>query len=234
MLLRWLVAGGVAASAAAAWVVWRRRGSGPDPSTRYRAENARLPAPAASEARVVFIGDSITELWGQEAGGFFPGRPFVNRGVKGETTRSMLERFAADVVALRPRVVVIAGGTNDLVAEPGPDVTAGIRQRLAAMAALARAHDIRVVLATLLPVHDRVERFSASRPALRIEALNAWIRAQAPGRGWTLLDYHTAMVEPDGSLRATLSDDGLHPNAAGYAVMQPLALQAIDAALRRP
>ncbi|HWH83379.1 MAG TPA: SGNH/GDSL hydrolase family protein [Burkholderiaceae bacterium] len=200
---------------------------------RYRAENAALPAPRAGEQRVVFLGDSITDAWGRWAGEFFPGKPYVNRGISGQTTPQMLLRFRADVIALDPRAVVILAGTNDLAGNTGATTLDEIEGNLRSMAELAHAHGIRVVLASVLPVHDHAEPVSATRPPAKILALNAWMRGYAQQHGLVYLDYHAAMVEPDGSLRRELSDDGLHPNAAGYAVMQPLAQRAVDEALRR-
>ena len=201
---------------------------------RYHAENAALPPPRPGEERVVFLGDSITDAWGRWAGAFFPGKPYVNRGISGQTTPQMLLRFRPDVIALRPRAVVILAGTNDLAGNTGPTTLADIEGNLRSMVELARAHRIRVVLSSVLPVHDQVGPVSASRPPAQILALNAWMRGYAQQHGLVYLDYHAAMAGPDGALRRELSDDGLHPNAAGYAVMEPLAQRAVDAALRRP
>ena len=195
---------------------------------RYRKDNADTPPPRADEARVVFMGDSITDAWRAD---FFPGKPCVNRGISGQTTPQMLLRFRADVIALRPRVVVILAGTNDLAGNTGKTTVEEIEGYLTSMAELARANGIRVVLASLLPVHDRAGPVSSSRPHQQIIALNAWIQAYAQRNAMTYLDYHSAMAEADQTLKRELSDDGLHPNAAGYAVMRPLAQQAIDTAL---
>jgi lysophospholipase L1-like esterase len=206
---------------------------------RYRDANLALRAPAAGEARVVFMGDSITDSWDDERyGGFFPGRPWVNRGISGQTTAQMLVRFRPDVIALRPRAVVILAGTNDLAGNTGPTTLAAIQDNLASMAELARANGIRVVLASVLPVSDydrdaqgqRLLR-TRCRPPAQILALNDRLRGYAAKQGHTYLDYHAATVDARGFLKDELSDDGLHPNAKGYAAMAPLAEKAVAAAL---
>ena len=143
---------------------------------RYRNDNAAVKSPRAGDARVVFLGDSITGDWGRKVGEFFPGKPYLNRGISGETTRLMLARFCADVIALQPRAVVILAGTNDL---PAGRTLAEIERDLNSMAELACANGIRVVLASVLPVHDYESQISASRPHAQIVALNAWIKGYA-------------------------------------------------------
>jgi lysophospholipase L1-like esterase len=206
---------------------------------RYRDANASLPAPAGATPRVVFMGDSITDGWDDEVyGGFFPGRPWVNRGISGQTTAQMLVRFRPDVIALRPRAVVILAGTNDLSGNTGPTTLEGIEGNLASMAELSHAHGIRVVLASVLPVSDydrdrdgNLLLRTRCRPPDQIVALNEWIRRYAADNRHTYLDYHAATVDAKGFLKDELSDDGLHPNAKGYAVMAPLAEKAVAAAL---
>ena len=197
---------------------------------RYREDNARLPAPAPGEARVVFFGDSITDNWGREVGEFFPGKPYVNRGISGQTTPQMLVRFSQDVVALKPRAVVILAGTNDIAGNTGPATPQMIEDNLAAMAAIARQNGIPVVFASILPAKNYPWR-SAVRPADTIRQLNAWIKAYCLREKLTYLDYYSAMAVADGGMRAELSSDGVHPNAAGYALMAPLAQKAIEQAL---
>jgi lysophospholipase L1-like esterase len=206
---------------------------------RYRDANAALPAPATAEARVVFMGDSITDSWDNgRFGGFFPGRPWVNRGISGQTTAQMLVRFRPDVIALRPRAVVILAGTNDLAGNTGPTTLGAIQDNLASMAELARANGIRVVLASVLPVSDydrdaqgELLLRTRCRPPAQILALNDALRRYAARQGHTWLDYFAATVDARGFLRDELSDDGLHPNARGYAAMAPLAEKAVAAAL---
>lgn len=208
---------------------------------RYHDANAQLGPPAGDETRAVFMGDSITDNWSRPGyGRFFPGKPYINRGIGGQTTPQMLIRFRPDVVALQPKVVVILAGTNDIAGNTGPATPAAIEDNLATMSELAQAHGIRVVLASLLPVSDYERRpdgtpiiQTARRPPAQIKALNDWIKLYATHNGHTYLDYYSALADEKGFLRADLSDDGLHPNAKGYAVMAPLAEAAIKAALKK-
>ena len=207
---------------------------------RYREDNTKLAAPARGEARVVFMGDSITDSWDDpKYGGFFPGKPYIDRGISGQTTPQMLVRFRADVIALQPKVVVILAGTNDLAGNTGPMTMETIEDNLISMSELARANHIRVVLASLLPVSDYEMRDgkpiiqTVRRPPEKIKLLNEWIKNQAAQNRETYLDYYSAMVDEKGFLKDELSDDGLHPNAKGYAVMAPLAESAIAAALKK-
>jgi lysophospholipase L1-like esterase len=207
---------------------------------RYAAANAALAPRKRGERRVVFFGDSITDNWSKAGyGGFFPGKPYVNRGIGSHTTSQMLVRFRADVIELDPDVVVLLAGTNDVAGNTGPVSDETIERNLTTMAELAKAHGVRVVLASLLPVSDdktdaegRPLVRTEARPPARIRALNAWMAQYARRHGHVYLDYHSAMADPAGALRADLNADGLHPNAAGYAVMAPLAEQAIAQALR--
>jgi lysophospholipase L1-like esterase len=208
---------------------------------RYAEANASLAAPAKFELRVVFMGDSITDAWiSPEYGGFFPGRPYIDRGISGQTTPQMLVRFRPDVVALHPKVVVILAGTNDIAGNTGPMTVGQIEANLVSMAELAKANKLRVVLASVLPVsnygHDRQGNpidMRIHRPPEKILELNAWIKKYAGTNGHTYLDYFSAMVDDQGMLQKDLSEDGLHPNAKGYAVMSPLAEQAIGVALKK-
>lgn len=205
---------------------------------RYRDDNRNLPKPSAGQARVVFLGDSITDAWQQPRfGGFFPGKPYVDRGISGQTTPQMLLRFRTDVIALDPQVVVILAGTNDIAGNTGPMTNEEIQGHLSSMSELARAHRVRVVMSSVLPVsayHTRPDRVpqTTARPMARILELNEWIKAYAASNGHIYLDYFSAMVDPSGLLQADLSADDLHPNAKGYAIMAPLAEAAIARALR--
>ncbi|HWF47200.1 MAG TPA: SGNH/GDSL hydrolase family protein [Bryobacteraceae bacterium] len=202
---------------------------------RYRAENAKLAAPAENENRVVFMGDSITDMWGRSVGKFFPGKPYVNRGIGGQTTPQMLIRFRYDVIDLKPRAVVILAGTNDLAGNTGPEPIEEIEGNLASMAELAQAHDIRVILASVTPVCDLGKQTQTDkRPPEKIVALNQWIREYCARNGDLYLDYYSAMVNDKQLLKPELTGDGLHPNAAGFAIMAPLAEQAIAVALGEP
>ncbi len=206
---------------------------------RYRDANARVAAPAKNEQRVVFMGDSITDAWVQPRfGAFFPGKPYIGRGISGQTTPQMLLRFRADVIALQPKVVVILAGTNDIAGNTGPITLEETEGNLASMAELARANGIRVVLSSVLPVsnygRDRDGNpldMRIKRPPEKILELNAWIKKYAAEKGHVYLDYLPATADDQGLLKKELSEDGLHPNAAGYAVMAPVAEKMIQAAL---
>jgi lysophospholipase L1-like esterase len=200
---------------------------------KYRQANAALPAPAPGENRVVFYGNSITEGWAQYFAAEFPGKPYVGRGISGQTTPQMLVRFRQDVVALQPKVVVILAGTNDIAGNTGPSTIEMIEDNMASMAEIAKANHIRVVLSSVLPVYDYPWR-RGLEPAGKIVALNAWLRNYAASHGATYLDYHSAMADERQGLKAALTYDGVHPNEAGYRVMASLAQPAIEAALRTP
>jgi lysophospholipase L1-like esterase len=195
----------------------------------YRAANARLGAPAPGEARVVFLGDSITAAWALDSA--FPGKPYVNRGIAGQTTPQMLVRFRADVIALAPKVVVILAGTNDIAGNTGPMTLAETEANFVTMVELARAHGIKVVLSSVLPVHDYTpdsELAFPLRPPAQLQELNGRLRALAAATGCGYIDYYSAMVDERGLLRRELAADGLHPETAGFEIMAPLAQQAIE------
>jgi len=199
---------------------------------RYRDANAALAPPSPKENRVVFIGDSITDYW--KLADYFPGKPYINRGVDGQTTPQMLARFRQDVIDLHPKVLVVLAGTNDIAGVTGLARNEDIEANYASMAELARAHHVRVVFASLLPAHNytpEAKESFALRPRERILALNAWLKDYCAKNGLVYLDYFSALIDDHGMLRRDLSDDGLHPNAAGYKVMAPLADRAIASAL---
>jgi lysophospholipase L1-like esterase len=200
---------------------------------RYREANAKLGPPAAGENRVVFFGDSITDIWKLE--NYFPGKPYVNRGIGGQTTPQMLVRFRQDVIDLHPKVVVILAGTNDIAGNTGPMRSEDIEANLASFAELARAHGIRLVYSSVLPVHNYTERskdFFAQRPMSRILELNQWLKEYCEKNHIVYLDYFSAVVDDKGLLKKDLADDGLHPNDAGYKIMAPLAEAAIAKATK--
>lgn len=208
--------------------------------SRYRVANEKSRPPATGEARVVFLGDSITDGWQEpKFGGFFPGKPYIDRGISGQTTPQMLLRFRPDVIALRPRVVVILAGTNDIAGNTGPLTLEEIEGYLASMSELAHAHGIRVVLSSVMPVNDLTTpegqkiNQTQNRPPEKILALNGWMKKYAEEHGDVYLDYFSAVVDEKGFLKSELTYDGLHPNAQGYLVMAPLAEKAIHAALSR-
>ena len=198
---------------------------------RYREADRMLPRPGKNENRVVFMGNSITENWQQYFATMFPGKPYVNRGISGQTTPQMLVRFRQDVIALEPAVVVILAGTNDIAGNTGPSTLAMIEDNIASMAELARAHRIAVVLTSVLPVRDYPWK-PGLEPAPKIIALNSWIRDYSAQHGAVYVDTHGAMADAQGGMRSGLSSDGVHPNETGYRIMAPLVAQAIDEALR--
>lgn len=207
---------------------------------RYAKANAALQPRKPGETRVVFFGDSITDNWSKpDYGGFFPGKPYVNRGIGGQTTAQMLLRFRADVLELDPLAVVILAGTNDIAGNAGPVTLDQIQDNLASMAELARVQGIKVILASLLPVSDDKKDANGQaitrtrqRPTATIRELNRWLATYAARNGHVYLDYFGATADANGLLKAPLNDDGLHPNAQGYALMAPLAEKAIADALR--
>jgi lysophospholipase L1-like esterase len=207
---------------------------------RYRDANRTLQPPAAGEPRVVFMGDSITDGWQQPRYGTFfsSGKPYVDRGISGQTTPQMLIRFKPDVIDLKPKVVVILAGTNDIAGNTGVMTNDEIQNNLASMSDLAHAHNIRVVFASVTPVSayhvvtPATVPQTTARPMARIKALNDWMKSYAAASNAIYLDYFSAMVDPTGLLQAELSEDDLHPNAKGYAIMGPLAEAAIAQALK--
>ncbi len=197
---------------------------------RYHADNEALRAQAPVPGRVVFYGDSITDGW--RLAEYFPGKPYVNRGISGQTTSQMLVRFYRDVVNLKPAAFIILAGTNDIARNTGPQTAEMIQDNFRAMAELARAHDIKVILCSLLPVSDYSRKQTERRPPADILKLNAWLREYAASTGAVYADYYAAVVDEKGLLGQGLSNDGLHPNAKGYALMAPVASAAIEKALR--
>jgi len=198
---------------------------------RFRDANAQLAAPMKNEKRVVFMGNSITEGWQQYFATMFPGKPYVNRGISGQTTPQMLVRFRQDVIALKPKVVVILAGTNDIAGNTGPSTLEMIEDNLASMAELAKENGIRAVMSSVLPVYDYPWK-PGLEPAPKIIALNKWMKDYADHHHAIYLDYHSAMADARGGMREGLASDGVHPNEAGYRVMAPLVEQAIERALR--
>lgn len=201
---------------------------------RYRDANAKLAPPAPGEKRVVFLGDSITDGWPLDK--YFPGKPYINRGISGQTTTQMLARFRQDVIALQPRAVIILAGTNDIAGNTGPISNEDIEANLASMADLARAHHIGVVFSSILPVHDHnpdAHEFYITRPMERIIALNAWMKKYAAEHGIVYLDYFTPTLDATGHLKQELAADGLHPNDAGLKLMAPLAEAALAKAIQQ-
>lgn len=196
--------------------------------TRYGSENTEIKPPKPGENRVVFLGDQITEEWPD----FFPGKPYFNRGINGQTTPQMLVRFRQDVIELQPRVVIIEGGTNDLASVTGPATEATISENIMSMVELAKAHGIRVVLASVTPVCDCFQKQTALRPQGKIIGLNGWIKGYAERSGSVYLNYYSALADGR-NFKKDLTRDGLLPNADGYKVMAPLAEKAVAEALAK-
>jgi len=199
----------------------------------YAAADKALPPPRPGEKRVVFLGDSITDLW--DLGRYFPGRPYINRGIGGQVTAQMVLRFQQDVVALKPAAVVILAGINDLHGALQRESDEGIKANMQAMADMARAHHIKVVFASIMPVNnytDNARTMLVDRDPKRIRALNAWLADFCRSQRLQYADYYSASVNADGLLRPDLTRDGLHPLAAGYQLMAPVAQAAVDRALK--
>ena len=199
----------------------------------YAAADKALPPPRRHEKRVIFIGDSITDLW--DLARYFPGKPYINRGIGGQVTAQMVVRFQQDVVALKPAAVVILAGINDLHGALQRESDEGIEANIQAMADMARAHHIKVVLASIMPVNnysDNARHMLADRDPRRIRTLNAWLADFCRRRGLQYADYYKASVDAEGLLRAELTRDGIHPLPAGYKLMAPVAQAAIDRALK--
>lgn len=197
---------------------------------RFREDNAKLAAPRTCDDRVVFMGNSITQGWIDMVPEFFAGRHYINRGIGGQTTPQMLIRFRQDVIHLRPKVVVILAGINDIAGNTGPSSLEMIEDNLHSMTELAQANGIEVVLCSVLPALDFPWR-PGMDPAGKVVELNKRIEAYASKKGAVYCDYFTAMVDERNGLPAELSDDGVHPNEAGYAIMAPLVEKAIARAL---
>lgn len=193
--------------------------------SQYREADAQLGLPAKGESRIVFMGDSITQNWNLSDS--FPGKPYINRGISGQTTPQILLRFRQDVIALNPKVVVILAGTNDIAENTGPTTLEAIEDNLTSMVELAQKNGVRVILSSVLPA-ARYPWRPEIQPAEKIQALNRWLKAYAARSGIEFLDYYGAMADPKSGLPAELSEDGVHPNPAGYAIMARLAGKAIS------
>jgi lysophospholipase L1-like esterase len=195
----------------------------------YHAQNQAVGFPALDEDRVVFFGDSITEFWDLAAA--FPQQSYLNRGIAGQTTAQMLLRFRCDVISLQPKVVLILAGTNDLAGNTGAMTIEQITDNYASIAELAAVHQIRVIFASVLPIHDYGDvKQSEFRSPLKIQALNQWLKRYCQQHHLIYLDYYSAMVDTQGMLKVEFSEDGVHPNAQGYTIMAPLAETAIQTA----
>ena len=198
---------------------------------RFEADNTKVEMSKDSVNRVVFMGNSITEGWLNQRPEFFTGKPFVNRGISGQTTPQMLIRFRQDVIDLSPEVVVILAGINDIAGNTGPSTIEMITDNIYSMAEIASANGIKVILSSVLPAYDFPWR-PGLKPAIRVVVLNKHLKAYAEEKGHIYLDYFTPMVNDNLGLKEDLGDDGIHPNAKGYLIMEPLVEAAIKKALK--
>ena len=205
---------------------------------RYAKANSEVPPIAKGENRVVFLGDSITDGW--KLAEYFPNQPYINRGISGQTTSQMLLRMQPDVVAHKPKVLVFFAGTNDISANTGPVTNEFIQGNVRSIVEIAHANGINVVLASIMPVSDYNKNAkgepiirTVQRPPARILELNKWIKNYCEEKGLVYLDYFSATVDDKGFLKAEIANDGLHPNAEGYNIMQKLAAEAIAKALKK-
>jgi lysophospholipase L1-like esterase len=196
----------------------------------YREANAKLQAPAATENRVVFMGNSITEGWIMTSPEFFEGKPYIDRGISGQTTPQMLIRFRPDVIDLKPKIVVLLCGVNDIAENTGPSTLEMIEGNIASMSELAKANGIKVILCSVLPAYDFPWK-PGLEPAEKIVALNKWIKAYAGQNSFIYLDYFSSMKDERNGLKSNYSEDGVHPNKEGYRVMEGLVEEAIARAL---
>lgn len=197
---------------------------------RYQEANAKLGAPVPGARRVVFMGNSITDFWIKTSPDFFSKNHYIDRGISGQTTPQMLVRFRADVIHLHPQVVLILAGTNDLAGNTGPSTLEMIEDNLASMAELAKMNGIKVILCSILPAYDYPWK-PGTYPAEKIKKLNEWIADYARQKGFVYLDYYSSLVDDRGGMKQGDSKDGVHPNLAGYQIMEPLAVSAIGQAL---
>jgi lysophospholipase L1-like esterase len=198
---------------------------------RYKEENLKLGLPSPVENRVVFMGNSITQGWIEADPNFFMGKSYINRGISGQTTPQMLVRFRPDVVNLKPKVVVILAGTNDIAGNTGPSTLEMIEDNIASMVEIAKANNIKVVLCSVLPAYDFPWK-PGLEPAQKIVDLNKWIKDYAEKNKIIYVDYFTPMADERNGLKKEYSEDGVHPNLAGYKVMEPLVEKAIEEALK--
>lgn len=199
---------------------------------QFAGANDSLPPVAEGENRVVFMGNSITIGWLHKVPEFFAGKPYINRGISGQTTPQMLLRFRQDVIALKPKVVVILAGVNDIAGNTGPMTLDQIMDNLRSMAELALANGIEPVLSSVLPAYDFPWR-PGLEPAKKVPALNEMIRSYAQAHDLVYLDYFTAMADDRPGLDKTLATDEVHPTVKGYQMMAPLCEAAIARALEK-
>ncbi len=199
---------------------------------RYQEENAALEISSSDQHRIVFMGNSITEGWLRERPEFFENKPYVNRGIDGQTTPQMLLRFRQDVINLKPSVVVILAGINDIAENTGPSTIQMIVDNIVSMAELAKTNNIKVILCSVLPAYDFYWK-KGLEPAKKVTQLNAQLKAYATQNNIVYVDYFTPMANESNGLKEELGSDGIHPNVTGYLVMEPLVEEAIAKALNQ-
>jgi lysophospholipase L1-like esterase len=199
---------------------------------KYQKENSKLPDLLSGQNRIVFMGDSITEFWSELCPEFFVGKPYINRGISGQTSPQMLIRFRADVIALKPTIVVLLAGANDIAGNTGPSTLEMITDNIFSMAELAKANHIQVILCSVLPAYDFHWK-PGSFPAEKIVTLNKMMQQYANANEILYLDYYSALVDERKGLKAAYGDDGVHPNKTGYEVMEPLVEKAITKVLSK-
>ena len=199
---------------------------------KYQTQNASLPIPTAEQKRIVFMGDSITEFWGVIDPEYFYGKPYINRGISGQTTPQMLIRFRADVIALKPNAVVILAGINDIAGNTGPSSIEMIRDNIFSMVELAKVNHIKVILCSVLPAYDFPWKPN-QEPIKKIKALNEILKNYASVNNIVYVDYYSAMVDKRLGLNIEYSNDGVHPNKTGYQIMQPIIEKAIGQVLKK-
>jgi lysophospholipase L1-like esterase len=198
---------------------------------RYYQDDLRLEKAPPVPGRVVYLGDSITDIWNLQK--FFPGKPYVNRGISGQTTAQMLARMFQDVIDLHPAALVFLGGTNDVAGNTGPETAKMVEQNIEAITELAQAHHIKPILCSLTPVSDYTShQQTGHRPPAQIRQLNGWIRKYSSEAQAGYCDYYSALVDGGGMLKKGYSEDGLHPNDRGFALLAPVAEKAIEKALQ--
>jgi lysophospholipase L1-like esterase len=214
---------------------WSQDSSGQDWAglRHYRKANAKLNPPSQGQMRVVFMGNSITELWGDLDPGFFKKNSYINRGISGQTTPQMLIRFRPDVIHLHPSVVVILGGTNDIAGNTGPSSLEMIEDNLASMAQLAKINHIKVVLCSLTPASKYPWNPKIQHVAAKITKLNKWIKHFAHQHGFIYCNYYPTLVNGKGGMKSDYTKDGVHPNKKGYKLMEPIVVHAIRKALNQ-
>lgn len=199
---------------------------------KYQNENTKLAPREPGKKRILFIGDSITEMWSTTNPSFFSGKPYINRGIGGQTTPQILVRFRADAIALQPAVIVLLAGINDIAGNTGPSTIEMIRDNIFSMAELAKANNIKIILCSVLPAYDFPWKPNQN-PAEKVMALNKMIKEYADAHNIIYLDYYSALVDDRKGLKPIHSGDGVHPNKLGYEIMEPLAEKAIAKALSK-